>query len=185
MNAKGFTIVEVVVAIALGALVLLVLFRAYTGAVAAQADTEAQIAGHQQARATAQWIAGLIQASSSVRPGHPAALELAGSFGAGGPVECVGVFAGRLGSLRGTVLYEQRRSPCPEGGTSAGGTIVVVSDPTVSTAVTFEYRNTRGRAATAPKDVRLVEVVVAVDVNRDGQPDYSVRQMAAIRGDYR
>jgi prepilin-type N-terminal cleavage/methylation domain-containing protein len=181
----GFTIVELLMALALGALVMLVLFRAFAGAVAAQAETEAQIAGHQQSRDLAQWIAGIIQASSAVRTGTASLLELSGSFEAGAPVECVGIFPGRLAPLRGTVVYEQRRANCPDGATSTGGVAALASDPTVSTTVAFGYRDARGRPVADVNEMRLIDFTVTVDVDRDGRADYRLTQVAALRGDHR
>ncbi|HEY3247957.1 MAG TPA: prepilin-type N-terminal cleavage/methylation domain-containing protein [bacterium] len=179
-GARGFTLVELLIALALGALVLLVLFRAFTAAVAAEEDTQAQIAGHQQARATAQWIAGIVQGSAQVRAGTASAIELAGIYSPLGAVECRGVYAGRMGGLRGTVIYEQRRTPCPQGATSLGGPAVVVSDPTVSAVVAFGYLDDHGRAV-EPKLARMVRITVNVDVNRDGRPEYALIQLAALR----
>lgn len=184
-GARGFTVVEVMVAVALGTLVLLVVFRAFTAAVSAQEQTRVQIAGHLHARTTAQWIADLVESAAAVRAAGPTALEVVGTFSPGGPVECVGLAAQRPGAMRRTVLTEQRRSPCPEPATSVGGVMTVVSDPTVTTTVAFTYRDRLGRPAVESKDVRLVEVVVGVDVDGDGDVESSVRQLAALRGDPR
>ncbi len=178
----GFTLVELLLASSIGALVLVLLFRFFALALAEQEDTQKKVAAYQQARMTLQWIAGAIQAAAEVRGGTRSTVELAGTFEPARGVECRGFFIGEMSATRSAVLYERRRTGCREGGTSAGGEVVAVSDPTVSIALLgFRYLQARGATEPDLRRVQLIEVAVGVDADRDGRTDYRLVQLVGRR----
>jgi len=179
---RGFTVIELVLALSLGAMILLLLFRAFMVAVAAQQDTQREIAGQQHARVTLQWIVTTIQAASEARGGTSATLELSGTFDLERGVECRGFLLGRIGEARTTLLYERRRTACPDNANSTGGELVVVSDPTVSiTLLRFRYLDAASKPVSDLRQARMIETPLGVDSDRDGRPDSLLVQLAGLR----
>ncbi|MBI4277381.1 MAG: type II secretion system protein [Armatimonadetes bacterium] len=179
---RGFTVIELLVALSMGALVWLLVFRAFTLAVAAQGEAQRDLAAQQQARAVLQWMASAVQATSEVRAAGETALELAGTFDLERGAECRGFYAAQARPLPVAVLYERRRAPCPGSATSEGGDALVVSDPNVSiAALTFRYFNEIIQPTADPGRIRLVEITVGIDTDRDGRPDYRLVQLAGLR----
>lgn len=179
---RGFTLIEILVALSLGALVVLSLFRTLTLALGAQEESQRQIRAHQHARDIADWIVQVVQSASEIRRLGPGNLELAGVFDPVRDMECVGLFLQRRG--RGpAALYERRRIACPEGVDSMGGTISLVSDP-VTSIVRLEFSALGGELLPVSdlKTARVIRVVVGLDVDGDTGADYLVTQRAMMRG---
>lgn len=182
MNSqRGFTMVELLLALSLGALVLLLVARAFMIAVASHDEVVKDLVIHQNARATLQWILRSVQAAAEVRSGTSNAVELAGIFDPTRGLECRGFFVGPLqGSTM--VVYERRRLACPDGATSDGGEVIVVSDPTTSVSLlSFRYLKNRETPVDDVKGARLLEVSIEVDADRDGQSEGRLAQLAALR----
>jgi len=181
MNAqRGFTLVELLLALGLGTLVLLLVARAFMIAVAAHDEVVKDLVLHENARATLQWILRSVQAAAEVKAGTSDAVELAGVFDPTRGHECRGFFLGQLQPST-MVVYERRRLACAEGATSDGGEVIVVSDPTASVSLLgFRYLKNRETPVDA-KSARIVEVSIEVDADRDGRLEVRLAQLAALR----
>lgn len=183
-SQRGFTLIEILIALSLGALVVLSLFRTLTLALETQEEAQRQIRAHQHARDVADWIVQLVQSASDVRALGPHSLELAGVFELTRGTECVGLLLRRVATAGPTVaLYERRKAACPEDADSTGGEISLVSDPVTSIVrLEFSALNRELLPTSDLKTARVVRVALGLDVNGDADADYVVTQRAVPRG---
>jgi prepilin-type N-terminal cleavage/methylation domain-containing protein len=182
MNSqRGFTLIELLLALGVGTLVLLLIARAFMTVVATHEEVMKDLVVQRNARSTVQWILQSVQAAAEVRAGTSTAVELAGVFEPTRGTECRGFFLARLQPST-VVVYERRRLACAEGATSAGGELVVVSDPTTSVSLlTFRYLDKSATSLNDAKGARVLEVSIEVDADRDGRSEARLTELASLR----